>query len=85
MDEAVYGLSDSAKAFAIILFTDIFVGYHSPEGWSVLLDGIADHFGLPSSESFVNPLLRPSRRLGDDFQVLDLDISTVFRLRRLRP
>ena len=54
VDEAVYGLSDSAKAFAIILFTDIFVGYHSPEGWSVLLDGIADHFGLPSSESFVN-------------------------------
>ena len=33
VDEAVYGLSDSAKAFAIILFTDIFVGYHSPEGW----------------------------------------------------
>ena len=54
VDEAVYGLSDSAKAFAIILFTDIFVGYHSPEGWSVLLDGIADHFGLPSSQSFVN-------------------------------
>ncbi|MCB4427748.1 proton extrusion protein PcxA [Synechococcus sp. MU1643] len=54
VDEAVYGLSDSAKAFAIILFTDIFVGYHSPEGWSVLLEGIADHFGLPSSQSFVN-------------------------------
>ena len=54
LDEAVYGLSDSAKAFAIILFTDIFVGYHSPEGWSVLLDGVADHFGLPSSQSFVN-------------------------------
>ena len=54
VDEAVYGLSDSAKAFAIILFTDIFVGYHSPEGWSVLLEGIADHFGLASSESFIN-------------------------------
>ena len=54
VDEAVYGLSDSAKAFAIILFTDIFVGYHSPEGWQVLLEGIAEHFGLPSSQSFVN-------------------------------
>ena len=53
LDEAVYGLSDSAKAFAIILFTDIFVGYHSPEGWSVLLEGIAGHFELPSSQSFV--------------------------------
>ena len=30
-DEAVYGLSDSAKAFAIILFTDIFVGFHAPK------------------------------------------------------
>ncbi|QNI60765.1 proton extrusion protein [Synechococcus sp. TAK9802] len=54
VDEAVYGLSDSAKAFAIILFTDIFVGYHSPEGWQVLLEGVAEHFGLPSSQSFVN-------------------------------
>ncbi len=53
LDEAIYGLSDSAKAFAIILFTDIFVGYHSPEGWTVLLEGIAHHFGLPTQENFI--------------------------------
>lgn len=53
LDEAVYGLSDSAKAFAIILFTDIFVGFHSPEGWTVLLDGIANHFGFPARENFI--------------------------------
>jgi hypothetical protein len=53
LDEVVYGLSDSAKAFAIILFTDIFVGFHSPEGWTVLLDGIAHHFGLPAEENFI--------------------------------
>ncbi len=53
LDEAIYGLSDSAKAFAIILFTDIFVGYHSPEGWTVLLDGIAHHLGLPAQENFI--------------------------------
>lgn len=52
-DEAVYGLSDSAKAFAIILFTDMFVGFHSPEGWAVLLEGIANHFGFPARENFV--------------------------------
>ena len=52
-DEAVYGLSDSAKAFAIILFTDIFVGYHSPEGWTVLLEGIAHHLGIPAQEGFI--------------------------------
>jgi hypothetical protein len=53
IDEMIYGLSDSAKAFAIILFTDIFVGFHSPEGWTVLLDGIAHHFGLPARENFI--------------------------------
>jgi len=53
LDETVYGLSDSAKAFAIILFTDIFVGFHSTEGWTVLLDGIAHHLGLPARENFI--------------------------------
>jgi len=53
IDELIYGLSDSAKAFAIILFTDIFVGFHSPEGWTVLLDGIANHLGLPARENFI--------------------------------
>jgi hypothetical protein len=53
LDEQVYGLSDSAKAFAIILFTDIFVWFHSPEGWKVLLGGVANHLGLPVRENFV--------------------------------
>jgi len=53
IDELIYGLSDSAKAFAIILFTDIFVGFHSPEGWTVLLDGVAHHLGLPARENFI--------------------------------
>jgi hypothetical protein len=53
IDEVIYGLSDSAKAFAIILFTDIFVGFHSPEGWTVLLGGVANHLGLPARENFI--------------------------------
>ncbi len=52
IDETIYGLSDSAKAFLIILFTDIFVGYHSPHGWEVILEGIARHFGLPENREF---------------------------------
>ena len=52
-DEIVYGLSDSAKAFVIILFTDMFVGYHSPEGWNVLLQGISEHLGLPPNPGFI--------------------------------
>jgi hypothetical protein len=54
LDETVYGLSDSAKAFVIILFTDIFVGFHSPEGWTVLLEGISEHLGLPAQQKFID-------------------------------
>ncbi|MEH2236878.1 proton extrusion protein PcxA [Nostoc sp.] len=53
MDTIVYGLSDSAKAFLIILFTDIFVGFHSPDGWEVLLEGIAEHLGLPGNRNVI--------------------------------
>ncbi|MEH2278387.1 MAG: proton extrusion protein PcxA [Nostoc sp.] len=53
MDTIVYGLSDSAKAFLIILFTDIFVGFHSPDGWEVLLEGFAEHLGLPASRNAI--------------------------------
>jgi hypothetical protein len=52
LDEIVYGLSDSAKAFLIILLTDIFVGYHSPHGWEVILENVARHFGLPENRDF---------------------------------
>lgn len=53
IDETVYGLSDSAKAFIIILFTDMFVGFHSPHGWEVLLESFARHLGLPANRSFI--------------------------------
>jgi len=53
IDELVYGLSDSAKAFIIILFTDMFVGFHSPHGWEVLLEGVAHHFGLEANRDFI--------------------------------
>ncbi|NMG20237.1 proton extrusion protein PcxA [Brasilonema bromeliae] len=52
-DHIVYGLSDSAKAFIIILFTDIFVGFHSPHGWEVILEGISRHWGLPANHDFI--------------------------------
>lgn len=53
IDDVVYGLSDSAKAFLIILFTDIFVGFHSPHGWEILLEGMAEHLGLPPNRSAI--------------------------------
>jgi len=52
IDELIYGLSDSAKAFLIILFTDIFVGFHSPHGWEIVLESVARHFGLAENRDF---------------------------------
>ncbi|MBC7516641.1 MAG: proton extrusion protein PcxA, partial [Alkalinema sp. FL-bin-369] len=40
--------------FIIILFTDIFVGFHSPHGWEVLLEGVAQHFGLDANRSYIS-------------------------------
>lgn len=53
IDNVVYGLSDSAKAFIIILFTDIFVGFHSPHGWETILEGVSRHWGLPANRDFI--------------------------------
>ena len=53
IDEIIYGLSDSAKAFIIILFTDIFVGFHSPHGWEILLEGLSRHLGFPANRDFI--------------------------------
>ncbi len=54
IDKIIYGLSDSAKAFGIILFTDMFVGFHSPHGWEVLLEGLANHLGIAASHSGIS-------------------------------
>nr|YP_009541883.1 chloroplast envelope membrane protein [Neogoniolithon spectabile]AYR06092.1 chloroplast envelope membrane protein [Neogoniolithon spectabile] len=53
INQVIYGLSDTAKAFLIILFTDIFVGFHSPHGWEVILETLLRHLGLPESRDFI--------------------------------
>jgi len=53
LKEILYGLSDTAKSFFIILFTDIFVGYHSSHGWEILLETLLRHFGLPENREFI--------------------------------
>jgi CemA family len=52
IDSLITGLSDTAKAFIIILLTDTFVGFHSPHGWEVLLESLAVHLGIPESRGF---------------------------------
>lgn len=53
INQVIYSLSDTAKAFLIILFTDIFVGFHSPHGWEVIIEVMLRHLGLPESRDLI--------------------------------
>jgi hypothetical protein len=53
INQLIYSLSDTAKAFLIILVTDIFVGFHSPHGWEVIIETMLRHLGLPESRDFI--------------------------------
>jgi CemA family len=53
LNTIVYDLSDSAKAFIIILFTDIFVGFHSSHGWEVILESLAEHLGIAANHNAI--------------------------------
>jgi hypothetical protein len=52
LDDLISGLSDTAKAFIIILLTDTFVGFHSPHGWEIILESTAKHLGIPENREF---------------------------------
>nr|YP_009549544.1 chloroplast envelope membrane protein [Histiopteris incisa]AYW16703.1 chloroplast envelope membrane protein [Histiopteris incisa] len=46
IQESFYSLSDTMKAFFILLLTDLCVGFHSPHGWEILIGSFFEHFGL---------------------------------------
>ncbi|BFM40666.1 CemA family protein [Synechocystis sp. LKSZ1] len=47
------GLSDVTKVFIFILLTDTFVGFHSAEGWEVILGTLMTHLGIPENRNFI--------------------------------
>ncbi|KAK3282070.1 hypothetical protein CYMTET_10175 [Cymbomonas tetramitiformis] len=47
-------LPSSTQAFALLLVTDILVGYHSSEGWITVVDNILGHYGVHPDESFTS-------------------------------
>ncbi|KAI7845727.1 hypothetical protein COHA_000643 [Chlorella ohadii] len=48
------GLSDTSKAFLIILITDILLGYHSEEGWTATLRILSGHYGLEAEDELIH-------------------------------
>lgn len=46
-------ISDTGKAFLIILITDIFLGYHSESGWQVLIEIILERYGFEIDQAVI--------------------------------
>lgn len=53
LDRLFTGLSDTGKAFIIILVTDILLGYHSEAGWHEILKLGSEHYGLEAEDSAI--------------------------------
>ncbi|PIN00804.1 hypothetical protein CDL12_26689 [Handroanthus impetiginosus] len=49
----VNNITDTGKAFLIILITDIFLGYHSESGWQTLLEIIVEHYGFEVDDASI--------------------------------
>ncbi|KAF5198181.1 Chloroplast envelope membrane protein [Thalictrum thalictroides] len=49
----VNNVSDTGKAFLIILITDIFLGYHSESGWQTLVEIFVEHYGFEIDEAAI--------------------------------
>ncbi|KAL9153854.1 hypothetical protein ABFS82_10G075300 [Erythranthe guttata] len=49
----VNNITDTGKAFLIILITDIFLGYHSESGWQTLLEIIVEHYGIEVDQAVI--------------------------------
>ncbi|KAL1820023.1 hypothetical protein ACET3Z_014892 [Daucus carota] len=49
----INNISDAGKAFAIILVTDIFLGYHSETGWHTLVEMVVEHYGIDVDQAAI--------------------------------
>nr|YP_009268343.1 putative heme-binding protein [Tsuga chinensis]YP_009568708.1 putative heme-binding protein [Tsuga diversifolia]YP_009568779.1 putative heme-binding protein [Tsuga sieboldii]ART87661.1 CemA [Tsuga ulleungensis]ART87456.1 CemA [Tsuga diversifolia]ART87591.1 CemA [Tsuga sieboldii]QBB88718.1 putative heme-binding protein [Tsuga diversifolia]QBB88789.1 putative heme-binding protein [Tsuga sieboldii] len=54
IQELFYSLSDTMKAFCLVLASDIVIGFHSPDSWKFILDFLYDNYGLILDEHLVS-------------------------------
>ena len=53
VQEFVYNLSDTIKAFSILLLTDLCIGFHSPHGWELMIASIYKDFGFAQNDQII--------------------------------
>ena len=54
IQELFYSLSDTMKAFCILLFTDLCIGFHSPHGWEMLIAWFLEHLGFAHNKHIIS-------------------------------
>nr|YP_010898332.1 envelope membrane carbon uptake protein [Micranthes octopetala]WHL46785.1 envelope membrane carbon uptake protein [Micranthes octopetala] len=57
VQEFLYNLSDTIKAFSILLLTDLCIGFHSPHGWELMLGSVYKDFGFAHNEQIISGLV----------------------------
>nr|UMO93162.1 envelope membrane carbon uptake protein [Oenothera wolfii] len=57
MQEFLYNLSDTIKAFSILLLTDFCIGFHSPHGWELMIAYVYKDFGFAQNDQIISGLV----------------------------
>nr|WBP65029.1 envelope membrane carbon uptake protein [Chlorophytum comosum] len=57
VQEFFYNLSDTIKAFSILLVTDLWIGFHSTHGWELMIGSIYNDFGLAHNDQIISGLV----------------------------
>nr|YP_009241758.1 chloroplast envelope membrane protein [Tofieldia thibetica]AMQ13332.1 chloroplast envelope membrane protein [Tofieldia thibetica] len=57
VQEFLYNLSDTIKAFSILLVTDLWIGFHSPHGWELMIGSVYKDFGLAHNDQIISGLV----------------------------
>nr|YP_010553430.1 chloroplast envelope membrane protein [Macrolenes porphyrocarpa]QFQ44116.1 chloroplast envelope membrane protein [Dissochaeta gracilis]QFQ44200.1 chloroplast envelope membrane protein [Dissochaeta vacillans]QFQ47391.1 chloroplast envelope membrane protein [Macrolenes pachygyna]UTM98079.1 chloroplast envelope membrane protein [Macrolenes sp. 691]UTM97569.1 chloroplast envelope membrane protein [Macrolenes porphyrocarpa] len=57
VQEFLYNLSDTIKAFSILLLTDLCIGFHSPHGWELMIGYVYKDFGFVHNEKIISGLV----------------------------
>nr|YP_010581248.1 chloroplast envelope membrane protein [Brunellia mexicana]QHB74959.1 chloroplast envelope membrane protein [Brunellia trianae]QHB75046.1 chloroplast envelope membrane protein [Brunellia antioquensis]UZT27569.1 chloroplast envelope membrane protein [Brunellia mexicana] len=57
VQEFLYNLSDTIKAFSILLLTDLCIGFHSPHGWELMIDSVYKDFGFAHNDQIISGLV----------------------------
>nr|YP_010233202.1 envelope membrane protein [Centranthera grandiflora]QSX28405.1 envelope membrane protein [Centranthera grandiflora] len=55
--EFLSNLSDTVKAFLILLFTDFCIGFHSPRGWELIIRSVYKDFGFVHNDQIISVLV----------------------------